>query len=177
MREENSSFCASHGLVRITGMFSHSEGTCACTQQAEASMPVVLQLLSPFCSSSEFVMASLYRFYVLLRHLPKPCLRFLLSHVLATQQTTLPFSSLMSLQKLLQDLVSKSPPCLVTVFALVSLHLSVYSGSLSQPFVSHWMKPSTKSHGVKGPWCIFLGPDTIGLGTAARPPGPVSDVT
>lgn len=80
----------------------------------------------------------------------------------------------MSLQKLLQDLVNKSPPCLVTFFALVALHLSVDSDSLSQPFTSHWMKPSAKSHGVKGPWFISLGPDTIG--TAARSPGPVSDV-
>lgn len=92
------------------------------------------------------------------------CLKFL------PQWSSLPFIFLTSLLKLLQDLVNESPPCLVTVFALVSLHLSEDSDSLSQPFISQWMKPSAKSYGVKGPWCISLGPDIIG--TAARPPGP-----
>lgn len=159
------------GMCAFTGMFSHRAGTWACThntQQAEACVPVVLQFLPPVCSAPEFVTASVCRFYVLLRHLLwRLCLQFLLSPVCATQRSNLPFFFLMSLQKLLQDLVSKSPPGLVTVFALVSLHLPVDSGSLSQPFIGHWMKPSTKSHGVKGPWCISLGPDTIGQ--AARP--------
>lgn len=86
------------------------------------------------------------RFYVLLGHFSESFLQFFLSHVLTAQGCSLPFIFLMSLQKLLQNLVSKGPPCLVTVFALVSLHLSVDSGSLSLatggslPLSPTWLK-------------------------------------
>lgn len=116
------------GMCTFTGVSSQSEGTRACThntQHAEACVPVVPQLLCPFCCSPEFVKASACTFYALLRHLPKPYLNFPLSPVLVTQRSSLPFFFLMSLQKLLQDLVSKCPHCLATVFALVSLHFSV----------------------------------------------------
>lgn len=95
------------------------------------------------------------RFYVLLRSSPQGSHRVL--SVLSSSRVPLSFVFAISLQKLLQGLLSKCSPCLVTVFALVFLHLYVDSGSLSQPFISHWMEPAASLMGLKGPGAFFWG--------------------
>lgn len=95
---------------------------------SSASLPTLPRVCNGLC---------VYRFYVLLRSSPRVSPPVL--SVLSSCHSRVPSSFIfaISLQKLLQDLVSKCSPCLVTVFALVFRHLYVDSGSLSQPFISH----------------------------------------
>lgn len=132
-------------FVPLTGLITHSEGIHS-TQQEEAHTSVILHLLFTSGLPPEFGMVCnglcMYRFYVPLRHslqVPLPVLSVLCS---CHSRVQLSFIFPVCLQKLLQDLVSKCSPCLVTTFALVSLYLFVDSGRLRQSFISHWMEPA-----------------------------------